>query len=89
MDIPRLTDDELRMLAMPILAVIGGRDVLIDSAETRARLERFAPHAKICFIENGYHFLPGQSAEIDRVLRSYPELTDDAFVAEHLDRWLA
>ena len=32
---------------------------------------------------------PGQSAEIDRVLRSYPELTDDAFVAEHLDRWLA
>lgn len=34
--IPRLTDDELRMLAMPILAVVGGRDVLIDSAETRA-----------------------------------------------------
>lgn len=32
---------------------------------------------------------PGQSAEIDRVLRSYPELRDDAFVAEHLDRWLA
>ena len=32
---------------------------------------------------------PGQSAEIDRVVRSYPELTDDAFVAEHLDRWLA
>lgn len=31
---------------------------------------------------------PGQSAEIDRVVRSYPELTDDAFVAEHLDRWL-
>ena len=32
---------------------------------------------------------PGQAREIDRVLRSYPELTDDAFVAEHLDRWLA
>ncbi|HSA57321.1 MAG TPA: dihydrodipicolinate synthase family protein, partial [Gemmatimonadaceae bacterium] len=32
---------------------------------------------------------PGQSAEIDRVLRAYPGLTDDAFVAEHLDRWLA
>jgi dihydrodipicolinate synthase/N-acetylneuraminate lyase len=32
---------------------------------------------------------PGQSDEIDRVLRSYPELTDDEFVATHLDRWLA
>ena len=32
---------------------------------------------------------PGQSEEIDRVLRSYPELTDDAFVAEHLEEWLA
>jgi hypothetical protein len=32
---------------------------------------------------------PGQSAEIDRVVRSYPELTDDEFVATHLDSWLA
>lgn len=32
---------------------------------------------------------PGQAAEIDRVCRSYPELTDNAFVAEHRDRWLA
>ena len=31
---------------------------------------------------------PGQAAEIDRVLRSYPELTDDEFVAEHRDGWL-
>ncbi len=30
----------------------------------------------------------GQSAEIDRILRSYPELNDDQFVAEHLDEWL-
>lgn len=32
---------------------------------------------------------PGQAAEIDRVTRAYPELTDDDFVAEGLDRWLA
>jgi dihydrodipicolinate synthase/N-acetylneuraminate lyase len=31
----------------------------------------------------------GQREEIDRVCRAYPELTDDAFVAENLDRWLA
>ncbi len=32
---------------------------------------------------------PGQEDEIDRVLRSYPGLNDDAFVAEHLEEWLA
>jgi hypothetical protein len=31
---------------------------------------------------------PGQREEIDRVIRSHPELTDDAFVAAHRDEWL-
>jgi dihydrodipicolinate synthase/N-acetylneuraminate lyase len=31
---------------------------------------------------------PGQLEEIDRVLAAYPGLTDDAFVAEHRERWL-
>ena len=32
---------------------------------------------------------PGQSAEIDRVIQSYPQLTDDEFVKERMDRWMA
>ena len=32
---------------------------------------------------------PGQRAEIDRVCRAYPHLSDDEFVAEHRDKWLA
>ena len=31
---------------------------------------------------------PGQADEIDRVCASYPHLTDDEFVREHLDEWL-
>ena len=31
---------------------------------------------------------PGQAEEIDRVYNAYPDLNDDAFVAEHLDEWL-
>jgi dihydrodipicolinate synthase/N-acetylneuraminate lyase len=31
---------------------------------------------------------PGQAEEIDRVIRSYPYLTDDDFVAAHRDDWL-
>lgn len=32
---------------------------------------------------------PGQAEALDRVTTAYPELTDDAFVAEHRDRWLS
>ena len=32
---------------------------------------------------------PGQMGEIDRACRAYPHLNDDAFVAEHLDEWMA
>ncbi|HEU5079265.1 MAG TPA: hypothetical protein VFT72_08625 [Opitutaceae bacterium] len=32
---------------------------------------------------------PGQAAELDRIIACYPWLIDDAFVAEHLHRWLA
>lgn len=32
---------------------------------------------------------PGQLREIDRVVKAYPHLVDDAFVAGHLDRWLS
>ena len=31
---------------------------------------------------------PGQHDEISRVYQEYPELNDDAFVKEHLERWL-
>lgn len=32
---------------------------------------------------------PGQVDELERIYRDYPELNDDAFVAENLERWLA
>lgn len=32
---------------------------------------------------------PGQMKEIDRVIAAYPDLTDDKFVKENLDRWMA
>ena len=31
---------------------------------------------------------PGQAEAIDRAYRSYPELSDDEFVAANLERWL-
>ncbi|MCC0128310.1 alpha/beta fold hydrolase [Pseudomonas aeruginosa] len=62
--IPQLTDAQLSELGMPILTIIGGRDVLLDSRHTRERLQRSAPQAEICFIEDGYHFLPDQAPRV-------------------------
>lgn len=32
---------------------------------------------------------PGQKEEIDRVYKAYPELNDDAFIAQNIDIWLS
>lgn len=62
--IPCLTDAELGRLGMPILAIVGGRDVLLESRDTQQRLQRAAPQAEICFLEDGYHFLPDQTSRV-------------------------
>src|SRR5699024_1327587 len=31
----------------------------------------------------------GQVEQLDRVIKSYPHLIDDAFIAENLDKWLS
>jgi hypothetical protein len=40
-------------------------------------------------LDPGEGLSPGQSDEIERVYRSYPELNDDAFVAAHSEEWLS
>ncbi|MEE4015921.1 alpha/beta hydrolase [Roseibium sp. FZY0029] len=54
----RFSDNQLRTLDMSILAILGGRDVMIDSEETRARLETNVPTAQIDFRPDGRHFMP-------------------------------
>jgi dihydrodipicolinate synthase/N-acetylneuraminate lyase len=44
--------------------------------------------ANIC-LDGNETLSPGQSEEIDRVCRSYPELADDAFVRRNLQCWLS
>ncbi len=69
MTIPRLSDERLAAIEVPLLAVLGGRDALIDSFDTRERLGRLVPHADIRFHENGYHYLPGQAPAIFEFLQ--------------------
>jgi pimeloyl-ACP methyl ester carboxylesterase len=66
--LPRFPDAALRRLSMPVFAVLGGRDVFIDSAGTRERLRAHAPHAEISFLPEAGHFLAGQTAPIEAFL---------------------
>jgi len=66
--IPVISDAALASLTMPVLAIVGGRDVLIASSETRDRLTRHAPHAEVVFLPEGRHFLPGQTARVGAFL---------------------
>jgi pimeloyl-ACP methyl ester carboxylesterase len=61
---PVFSDDALKRLTMPVMAILGGKDVLLDSAASKRRLERKVPHAEIRYFPDVGHFIPGQSAPI-------------------------
>lgn len=67
--LPRFSDAALRRLAMPVLAILGGRDVFIDSAGTRSRLAANLPHADLRYLPEEGHFLMGHSGEIAAFLQ--------------------
>lgn len=51
---------------MPVLAIVGARDVMLDSAGTKRRLERTVPNAEIAMLPDAGHVITGQA---DRVVK--------------------
>ncbi|MEU9885247.1 alpha/beta hydrolase [Sphaerisporangium sp. NPDC051011] len=68
--LPVFGDDVLRRLTMPVLAVVGDRDAILDSHQTRRRLERLAPHATVRMLPDAGHYLQGQTPQILEFLRA-------------------
>lgn len=66
--LPGFSDAELQRLTMPLLAILGARDVMIDSAGTRDRLVRNLAGAEIVWLPEGGHLLIGHADTIDRFL---------------------
>jgi len=62
--LPVFSDEALQRLTMPVLAIVGGTDVLMDSAETKLRLERNVPRAEVHYLPEAGHFIPRQSTPI-------------------------
>ncbi|MEU4540155.1 alpha/beta hydrolase [Streptosporangium sp. NPDC023825] len=71
--IPVFDDDTLRRLSMPVLVTVGGRDALLDSHETRRRLEAAVPHATVRLLPDAGHLLRGQTLPILDFLSSREE----------------
>jgi pimeloyl-ACP methyl ester carboxylesterase len=66
--LPPFDDASLRRLTMPLLAILGAQDVMIDSAGTRDRLVRNVPDAEILWLPDAGHILVGLGETIDGFL---------------------
>lgn len=70
MKLPVFSNDALANLKAPILAIVGGRDVLLDSRQTKQRLEQFSPDAQVVYLPDAGHLISGQTERILEFLRS-------------------
>jgi pimeloyl-ACP methyl ester carboxylesterase len=66
--VPLLADAALAALTMPVLAIVGGRDALLDSAGTQRRLSQHAPGATVILLPEAGHLLPSQADHVARFL---------------------
>jgi pimeloyl-ACP methyl ester carboxylesterase len=62
--LPVFSDRALQSLSMPVLAIVGGRDVLLDSRDTQRRLARNLPRAEVRFLPDAGHLLRGQAGVV-------------------------
>jgi pimeloyl-ACP methyl ester carboxylesterase len=68
--LPVFSDAALRSVKAPLLAIVGGRDVLLDSGETKRRLEENALNAKVMLLPQAGHLIPGQTPKLLEFLKS-------------------
>lgn len=66
--LPPFSDADLGRLTMPLLAILGAKDVMIDSAGTRERITRNVPNAAVLWLPEAGHLLIDQGATIDAFL---------------------
>jgi pimeloyl-ACP methyl ester carboxylesterase len=68
--LPVFDDASLKRLAMPVMLIAGGRDALLDSYDTKRRLEALLPRLTVLFLPDEGHFLTGHGSAIFDYLRA-------------------
>jgi len=67
--LPLFSDSTLRGLRMPLLVIVGARDVMFDSEGTARRVHQCVPHATVNLLPEAGHAIFGQTDPILAFLR--------------------
>jgi pimeloyl-ACP methyl ester carboxylesterase len=67
--LPRFSDAALARLNQPLMAILGAKDAILDSAGTRGRLTKNVAQADIRWLPDEGHFLFGKRPIIEAFLR--------------------
>jgi pimeloyl-ACP methyl ester carboxylesterase len=67
--LPSFTDTQLAGLPMPVLVLLGGRDVTMDSGAIKQRFEQHVPQAEVVLYPDARHYLGDQARAITQFLR--------------------
>lgn len=67
--LPVFGDAQLAGLPMPVMLVVGGRDVMLDSDDSRRRVQAALPAAQILYLPEVGHVILGQTGPILDFLR--------------------
>lgn len=67
--LPQFRDEALQRLQMPVLAILGGKDVFIDAPVTRQRLEQNLPNLTMRYLPDAPHFIPSQTEAVLQFLQ--------------------
>ncbi len=62
--LPVFSDRALAGLRVPLLAIVGARDVLLDSARTKRRLDQLVPSAQVVWLPEAGHLIAGQATRV-------------------------
>jgi len=66
---PVFSDSALKQITMPVMAILGGKDVILNSEATKNRLEKNLSHVDVRYHPEAGHFIPGQTGIISEFLR--------------------
>lgn len=67
--LPLFGDAQLKKLSMPVFLIVGGRDAMLDSKGTLARMQRCVTHLTVEYLPHVGHLITGQTEKILDFLR--------------------
>jgi alpha-beta hydrolase superfamily lysophospholipase len=76
--LPSFTNEQLSGLKMPVLVLLGGKDVTMDSEAIKRRFEQHVPRAEVVLYPEARHYLGDQSKPIADFLRRVHSEAPDA-----------